>query len=346
MSNKVQRIDWIDCAKGIGMFLVILGHTVSMGGNDMEQIIRGIIFSFHMPMFFILSCITFSFSENESQFIKKTERAFRHLVVPAVVLFALRVFVDIVQNFNVIKWRGYIAEKINILVYSSGVGVNIFGVTVPSLGMMWFLIALFVGRSLLDYLNIKIEKKGLVVTVFVCAVLGIAFGLIQWLPLSIDITLAAMPFFLFGVWFKKVDINNHRLFLIISSFVVWLISFSFVYFVFHDYLELAGRRYPLFPICYVTAVTGTVFISYLSRMIVDFPLARPVTYFGSISLWLFCAHAMDYLYSFAYNRTGNSVINGIIRICLDCIVAFFLNVLVSKVRECMNFKLVSLYGKE
>lgn len=42
-----QRIDWIDFAKGITILLVIIGHNVSGP-------LRGAIFSFHMPLFFIL----------------------------------------------------------------------------------------------------------------------------------------------------------------------------------------------------------------------------------------------------------------------------------------------------
>lgn len=48
-----QRIDWIDFAKGITILLVIIGHNVSGP-------LRGAIFSFHMPLFFILSCVTYS----------------------------------------------------------------------------------------------------------------------------------------------------------------------------------------------------------------------------------------------------------------------------------------------
>lgn len=51
-----QRIDWIDFAKGITILLVIIGHNVSGP-------LRGAIFSFHMPLFFILSCVTYSWSK-------------------------------------------------------------------------------------------------------------------------------------------------------------------------------------------------------------------------------------------------------------------------------------------
>ena len=45
--NK-QRIDWIDIAKGIGIFLMVVGHT------SIPSFLSNYIFSFHMPLFFII----------------------------------------------------------------------------------------------------------------------------------------------------------------------------------------------------------------------------------------------------------------------------------------------------
>lgn len=96
VGRQIGRIDLIDMAKGIAIILVILGHTI---GSDatIGKIVRGIIFSFHKPLFFILSCVTFKLSSNNDQFVKKTERAFKHLVVPAVVLYGLRTAINIVH---------------------------------------------------------------------------------------------------------------------------------------------------------------------------------------------------------------------------------------------------------
>ncbi|MDR1895700.1 MAG: acyltransferase family protein [Prevotellaceae bacterium] len=47
-----QRIIWIDIAKGLGIFLVVVGHVISSG-----NILHHWIYSFHMPLFFFLSGI-------------------------------------------------------------------------------------------------------------------------------------------------------------------------------------------------------------------------------------------------------------------------------------------------
>lgn len=49
-----KRLDWIDIAKGVAIILVIVGHTVPNPSP-----LRHAIFSFHMPVFFILAGYTF-----------------------------------------------------------------------------------------------------------------------------------------------------------------------------------------------------------------------------------------------------------------------------------------------
>ena len=44
-----ERYTWIDCIKGIGIFLVVLGHIYK------DNYIGQWIYSFHMPLFFMLS---------------------------------------------------------------------------------------------------------------------------------------------------------------------------------------------------------------------------------------------------------------------------------------------------
>ena len=34
---KKNRIDWVDCAKGITLLLVIIGHTVSTDASNMVR---------------------------------------------------------------------------------------------------------------------------------------------------------------------------------------------------------------------------------------------------------------------------------------------------------------------
>ena len=48
--SKKERLHWLDYSKTIGMYLVVLGHV-----KDNTLLLKGIIYSFHMPLFFFLS---------------------------------------------------------------------------------------------------------------------------------------------------------------------------------------------------------------------------------------------------------------------------------------------------
>ena len=49
-----ERLKWVDAAKAIGLFLVFWGHIL-YGGSSIGSVINRAIYSFHMPMYFILS---------------------------------------------------------------------------------------------------------------------------------------------------------------------------------------------------------------------------------------------------------------------------------------------------
>ena len=77
--NKQNRIEWIDIVKGITILIVIAGHTYRNG--FIPGIIRGAIFSYHMPLFFIVSSITFKYSENTSDLIRNIRKSAKHLYI-------------------------------------------------------------------------------------------------------------------------------------------------------------------------------------------------------------------------------------------------------------------------
>lgn len=54
MEHKKIRVEYIDIAKGLSIFFVILGHAAN---NLDEPFYRVLLYTFHMPLFFMLSGI-------------------------------------------------------------------------------------------------------------------------------------------------------------------------------------------------------------------------------------------------------------------------------------------------
>lgn len=281
--------------------------------------------------------MTFSFSADEPKFFLKLKKVFRHLIIPVFILYGIRIVLYIINEHEKIdSWHYYIAERINVLIFGSGVGVNIAGGIVPALGMTWFLIVLFCGRSLFDYMHLKLKTVHFFIMVGVCTAAGLIVATIQWLPLSFDIALAIMPFFLFSMVIKKIDMTRRAWLWLIISFLVWGAAFLYIYRVHGTYMELAVRRYPVFPLSYVAAIAGTMFVSYSSVYIAKLGfVGKGIVWLGRNSIYLFSVHEIDRYFSVLWKLTGNNVADGIIRIVVDIvfciIVANIANLIISKI---------------
>lgn len=72
-----KRILWLDQLKAIAFFFVILGH-MSITGEP-----KNWIYSFHMPLFFLVSGFTFNLEKTaKSQFLPYCGKLFKRLVIP------------------------------------------------------------------------------------------------------------------------------------------------------------------------------------------------------------------------------------------------------------------------
>lgn len=72
---EVKRLDWLDLVKGIGIVLVVWGHTLFP--------LHSAIDVFHMPLFFILAGLTLKVVRMDSFLLRKIDSIFiRELAWP------------------------------------------------------------------------------------------------------------------------------------------------------------------------------------------------------------------------------------------------------------------------
>ena len=60
ITDSNQRVAWIDNLKAFVIFLVVLGHSGLKDKSQAIAIIITWIYEFHMPLFFLLSGVSFS----------------------------------------------------------------------------------------------------------------------------------------------------------------------------------------------------------------------------------------------------------------------------------------------
>jgi len=82
-----ERIKWIDIAKAIGISFVVMGHLQN------PENINTFIYSFHMPLFFFLSGLTFKDGQIFKDYLTKKIRT---IVIPYFLYAILTYFVWLV----------------------------------------------------------------------------------------------------------------------------------------------------------------------------------------------------------------------------------------------------------
>lgn len=320
VSEQKQRIEWIDLAKGITILLVIVGHTVSEG--FWEQIVRGIIFSFHMPLFFILSCATYRTSNTWLEFTKKFKKSAKYLLFPALVTFSLEVLIQCIKEIKLYNLGlDFLKNKLFTLVFASGVSTPYNGFDVAGLGIAWFFFALLIGRTTFDYIQLSVKEDSKLF-LFSCMIgmVGVLYGKIQWMPFSMDVALASMPFFYFGHCMQYMNLTESPLKKLGFWFAIWIGTLALTFTGSWTYMELAVRRYPLFPVCYITAIAGTMAIVELSVFLCKFKkLMSGFICIGKNSIYLLCIHIMDGYMKFIWGGEENQWILSVRRIMFDLI---------------------------
>ena len=316
--KKTGRIGWIDCAKGIAICLVVIGHTVARTGDCCpDNLVRGVIFSFHMPLFFVFSGMIMKLSQSREELLKRMEKSAWKLLAPAVVLFlALRMYSLLLYGRGEgVSKHQYLADTINALIYSSG--VDVMNLQIPAIGGLWFLVALFFGKSIFDYLHFRLNNSTFVIVCIGLSIIGVGLGSIQWLPFSGDISLAVLAFFLFGYWMRDLDISRHSIRRAAAALLIWASLLSVIFWVSRHYLEFATREYPLFPLPFFCAAAGVLLVSYFAYYLGEIPgLSEALLFLGRNTMIIYCVHAADGVLSGIWLVSENNFINAFLRLAV------------------------------
>lgn len=313
------RIEWIDIAKGITIVLVILGHTFLY-----ESLARKVIFSFHMPLFFILAGYTFRVKPMKDV----ASSSFKRLLVPYIIVFWTLQVISLVQHPEV--GLGDLARSFGGFVFGSGTTIEAFDF--PAAGVIWFLAALFCARITLNFVTARFESRGVgqpvqlvfwVVFAFIGIVIGEFLGI--RLPLSYDVAMVACLFMYVGYLAKLHGLENalRRWWVFPIALAVWVLCMKF------SYLELAARDYELIVFSIVGAFAGSFLVfqvSYLVERKIR-PLCKPLVWLGKNSLLILCIHGFDWMLApwqslpFMDHVPAPFVISGCIRSAVDVAIA-------------------------
>lgn len=198
-----KRVEWIDVTKGLAIISVIIGHTII--GSEFSQFNK-IIFSFHMPIFFIISGYLYKSQSVKGCIYKNIKKLIVPYWITALCILFGRIFKIILNgDYNSIIYT--IKNTIISALYGYGVN-NAKGFSnIEMIGAIWFLLALFWAILfyciVLKLTNTKTENKKISI-ILALSIIGYLIGQKIWIPLNVDIGMTAIIYLYIGTIMKKM----------------------------------------------------------------------------------------------------------------------------------------------
>ena len=135
--NSNNRVAYWDMAKGFTIILVILGHQM------IPHVLRVIIFSFHMPLFFL----TNGYFVKDYDIKRTMKRSIISLIIPYIVVCMISAIFYVAQTYSEIDIAIATLKKTKAMVLGISYASSLF-TDVDSVGMVWFLPCLFLCRNI------------------------------------------------------------------------------------------------------------------------------------------------------------------------------------------------------
>ena len=245
-----MRVKYIDAAKAVGIILMIIGHSICTMHEYTH--VAGFIYSFHMPLFFIISGYFVKDNFQFNPWEKYGKAYLRPYVATAIVLLAavvVAVLMDYIPKSDIVN---YLVATIFV---SGGVDDYAKFGNVYAIGPLWFLFSLF--WSQIFYFYIRRYTSGLDRLSFILGLFAFGWLSSQYirLPLSIQSGMCAVLFLEIGYRVHKYDIIDRTKSLSIFSALPLLLVYLIGWSKGQVTMSIAHYELPLF------SITGSVIAS-------------------------------------------------------------------------------------
>lgn len=266
--------------KGVGILLVITCHFF----NWNHPLLGRSINSFHMPMFFIVAGYfskTFSSWKEAAFSIKKyARRLLPAFIFTQLIIILWAVVMALTKEDG---WNPVIQQALSLF-WADPHGPNTpYGQL--TIGVIWFLVALFVAKCLLLFLS---QLKVWAISISIALAVG-ALLLHPVFPYSIwciSIGLTALPFLTIGWWAKTHKIP---IWIIVVCIICWIISIIYSHLVMYD------LDWGCYPLDFLGACGGTFCLYFISKFLSQHLhfLPKVLAVLGIWSLAIMCFHDLE-----------------------------------------------------
>ena len=274
----MQRIDYIDTAKAIGIFLVVLAHT------QMRSEITDWIYVFHMPLFFFLSGFLFDFKRYPS-FTSFASRRCRQLLLPYLLINVLTylLWLLVFRHYGAdtdmaIAWyqplTGFLLGNGNEMIHN-----------VP----LWFLLCLFIVEMVFYLAFRNSAKQSILAGAVLFAIIGylnVTFN--PWLlPFSLGTALVALFFYGIGYICAHTNFLKSNILLCLLSLIITVLV---AYYNGRIYMHI--NYYGHYLLFLVGALTGIYMMLYLSKYLARWSNIPLLSFIGKNTLLICGFHLL------------------------------------------------------
>ena len=192
MANiQTEKIEIIYVAKMIGLFFVTLGH-----GGLTSPAIRDLIYSFHMPLFFLLSGFLYKERTLKDSIIIQWRRILvPYLLINGIIFLYYLVYSMIIESFD----YNFVYSSIGSVFLGLGYNIGIFK---PLSTPTWFFVVLFFSHILMAVCRTTRSK---VLAVLICLILYKCLNTMNYDTfIPFDSTMIAFPFVVIGYFCKRL----------------------------------------------------------------------------------------------------------------------------------------------
>lgn len=276
------RDNTFDIMKGIGILLVLLGHVWEL------QYIDKIIYSFHMPLFFLIagyfshSYKDYALSDISNVILKYARR----LVVPFVITTIFTVGMFMVLAVAKHNWNDVITQLLSLLWGDICLLETPWGGV--CVGVVWFLLALFWAKTFLLLLS-RWERWVLPISFLLSIGALLLHSVFPYSIWCISIGLVALPFVALGWWLR----HHHVPYWVYAICIICLIIANI-----YSSLDMYDYIFDCYPLDVIGACGGTLCVYFLSRLINRCGesmrwIPNTFEYLGQISLTVVCVHSFE-----------------------------------------------------
>ena len=250
IETKQESLQWIFIAKGIGIILVVIGYFYPTGSPAYWKGLNNIIYSFHMPLFFIISGYLYNHTKYSYSTLIKNK--IKRLLYPFITIAIVFLFIKYISGLFV-----NLGHPVGLLsIYA------LFVDPVHSyMPLLWYLQALFIIFAIYPLIRNLVKNNYLILLLFLFV--NMIFGVNH--PV-IGNAFANMPFFVAGMVLKE-NWTGTLLAKIKDATLIYTVAPALIFALIYSFFKANFFESYAYSVNFLLGMLGSLFVINLSHTI-------------------------------------------------------------------------------